>query len=122
MLGRLYEGEVCSAARALEVVGERWTLLILREALFAGVRRYGDFQARLAIATNVLQARLTYLVEAEVMEKVDGEYRVTPKGRDFVPVIMALTEWGDKWNAPDGPPAIYTHEVCGDDVALTTVC
>jgi DNA-binding HxlR family transcriptional regulator len=122
MLGKMYDGEVCSAARALEVVGERWTLLILREAAFAGSRRYNDFQGRLGIATNILKNRLAHLVEAGVMEHVDGAYILTEKGWDFVPAIVALTEWGDKWNAPQGPPVYYTHEPCGGDVSAQLVC
>ena len=69
MLGKVYDDEVCSAARALEVVGERWTLLILREAAFAGSRRYKDFQSRLKIASNILTNRLADLVDAGVMER-----------------------------------------------------
>jgi DNA-binding HxlR family transcriptional regulator len=122
MLGKVYDDEVCSAARALEVVGERWTLLILREAAFAGSRRYKDFQSRLKIASNILTNRLADLVDAGVMERIDGEYALTEKGLDFVPAIVALTQWGDKWNAPNGPPVYYTHKTCGGDVSAILVC
>jgi DNA-binding HxlR family transcriptional regulator len=121
MLGTTYDTQICSAARALEVVGERWTLLILRDAAFAGSRRYSDFQS-LGISTNVLKTRLERLVEVGLMRHTDGDYVLTEKGRDFVPTLMALTQWGDKWNAPDGRPIIYTHESCGGEVSIAMVC
>src|SRR5690349_16346861 len=99
MLGRTYDAEVCSAARALEVVGERWSLLILRNAMFAGHARFTDFQRSLGIAPNVLTKRLAEFVESGLMASVgDGhaEYVLTEKGRDLVPAILALTEWGDR--------------------------
>src|ERR687890_755778 len=109
MLGKTYDSEVCSIARALELVGERWSLLILRNALFAGSTRYGEFQRSLGIATNILQDRLDGFVEAGIMERrrsadrgEPGEYVLTEKGRDFAPALIALTEWGDKWAAADG--------------------
>jgi DNA-binding HxlR family transcriptional regulator len=121
MLGKTYDTQVCSAARALEVVGERWTLLILRDSLFAGSRRYSEFQ-RLGIATNILKARLAWLVEAGLMVHRDGDYLPTQMGRDFAPTIMALTQWGDKWNAPNGRPIIYTHTTCGHELAVQVAC
>lgn len=128
MLGRMYEGEICSAARALEVVGERWSLLIVRNALFAGMSRYSEFQRALKIAPNVLAKRLADLVEAGILQQEQGEsgsraeYRPTEKGRDFAPVIVALSEWGDRWAAPDGPPVTYRHRGCGGRTALHAVC
>ena len=129
MLGKTYDSEVCSAARALELVGERWTLLIVRNALFAGATRYNDFRKDLDIATNILKARLDSLVNAGIMERRRYsqnpelyEYPLTDKGRELVYVILALTEWGDRWSAPDGPPILYTHTVCGAGVSLQTVC
>jgi DNA-binding HxlR family transcriptional regulator len=129
MLGRTYESQVCSIARALEVVGERWTLLILRNALFADSKRFNDFQRSLGIATNVLTARLDSLVEAGIMRRHRYseqpelyEYLLTEKGRDFAPALIALTEWGDKWAAPDGPPIRYTHEACGSPLSHELVC
>jgi DNA-binding HxlR family transcriptional regulator len=110
MLGKTYEAmaKVCSAARALEVVGERWSLLIVRDALYAGATRFNDFR-RLGIATNVLKTRLDGFVEAGIMERRSSserpehhEYVLTDKGRDLAPVIAALTAWGDHWVAPDG--------------------
>jgi DNA-binding HxlR family transcriptional regulator len=128
MLGRSYDREVCSAARALEVAGERWSLLILRNAAFAGVTRFTDFQQRLGIAPNVLAARLELFVAEGLMTVVPaatgyGEYRLTEKGLDFKPVIMALTEWGDRWAAPDGPPIAFHHDgPCGGRVSLSVGC
>lgn len=129
MLGRLYESENCSAARALELVGERWSLLILRNAAFAGQTRFSEFERRLGIAPNILASRLESFVAAGIMEvrpnvehKGQNEYVLTEKGRDFIPAIVALTRWGDRWAAPDGPPIIYEHESCGGDVELDLRC
>jgi DNA-binding HxlR family transcriptional regulator len=129
MLGKTYDGEVCSIARSLEVIGERWSLLIVRDALFAGSTRYGDFQRTLGIATNVLQARLEGFVEAGIMRRHRSaeqpnqvEYRLTEKGRDLAPALIALTEWGDRWAAPDGPPILYSHAACGSPVRVELVC
>jgi DNA-binding HxlR family transcriptional regulator len=129
MLGNTYDTQVCSIARALELVGERWTLLILRNALFAGSTRYGDFQRDLGIATNVLQDRLDGLVEAEIMERRPSaaqagvsEYVLTEKGRDFAPALVALTAWGDRWAAPDGPPILYRHTGCGSALGVELTC
>lgn len=127
MLGRTYDREVCSAARALEVAGERWSLLILRNAAFAGVTRFTDFQQRLGIAPNVLAARLELFVAEGLMTVTPaasgyGEYHLTEKGLDFKPVIMALTEWGDRWAAPEGPPIEYRHDGCGGRVRGVLHC
>lgn len=127
MLGRTYDREVCSAARALEVAGERWSLLILRNAAFAGVTRFTDFQQRLGIAPNVLASRLELFVSEGLMTVAPaptgyGEYHLTEKGLDFKPVIIALTEWGDRWAAPEGPPIAYEHEACGGHVGLLLRC
>src|SRR5215218_3946080 len=119
MLGKAYKDEVCSIARALEVVGERWSLLILRNALFAGSTRYSEFQHGLGIATNILRDRLDGFVRAGIMERRRysvqpelHEYILTEKGRAFAPALIALTEWGDRWAAPDGPPILYRHAAC----------
>ena len=127
MLGRTYDREICSAARALEVAGERWSLLILRNAMFAGVTRFTDFQQRLGIAPNVLAARLELFVSEQLMTVVEaptgfGEYHLTEKGLAFKPVIIALTEWGDRWAAPDGAPIRYEHDRCGGRVGLQLRC
>ena len=129
VLGRTYDSQVCSIARSLEVVGERWSLLIIRDALFAGSTRYSDFQRSLGIATNVLQVRLDRFVEAGIMRRhqyseqpPSYEYLLTDKGRDFAPTLIALTEWGDRWAAPDGPPILYRHTPCGAPVRHEVVC
>jgi DNA-binding HxlR family transcriptional regulator len=127
MLGRTYDREVCSAARALEIAGERWSLLILRNAAFAGMTRFGEFQESLGLAPNVLAARLDRFVEDGLMTALPGpaghaEYRLTEKGLDFKPVIIALTQWGDRWAAPDGPPIVYQHDECGGQVRARLHC
>ena len=129
MLRNTYDDQVCSIARALEVVGERWSLLILRNALFAGSTKYGEFQRGLGIATNVLQDRLDGFVRTGLMERRRyseqpelHEYILTEKGRAFAPVLIALTEWGDRWAAPDGPPILYRHADCGSPVGVDLAC
>ncbi|GAA1584298.1 helix-turn-helix domain-containing protein [Kribbella sancticallisti] len=129
MLGRTYERENCSAARALEVVGERWSLLILRNAMFSGSTRFTEFQRQLGVAPNILSNRLDRFVEAGVMEMRplpgdnDGhEYVLTRRGMDFQPVIIALTAWGDQYAAPQGPPILYEHDGCGGMVHQHLSC
>jgi DNA-binding HxlR family transcriptional regulator len=129
MLGKTYEDEVCSIARALEVVGERWSLLIIRNALFADSTRFSDFQRSLGIATNILQNRLDGFVAAGIMRRhryseqpALYEYLLTEKGRDFAPALIALTEWGDRWSAPGGRPVLYSHTVCGSEVGHEVLC
>ncbi len=128
MLGNRYEGEICSAARCLEAVGERWSLLIIRDALFVGVTHFNDFARRLGVARNILSARLDSFVETGIMERTNSDgsvyehYVLTDKGRDLAPVIVALTKWGDRWHAPNGPPIIYCHTSCGGDVEQYMHC
>jgi DNA-binding HxlR family transcriptional regulator len=118
----------CSVARTLEVIGEWWTMLVIRES-FNGVRRFDDFQGRLGIARNVLAARLQRLVDHEVLERRQyqdrpprWEYRLTEKGRDLYPVLLAMLAWGDRWTAgDDGPPLKLTHE-CGNEPDAVLVC
>jgi DNA-binding HxlR family transcriptional regulator len=123
MLGRLYETQNCSAARALELVGERWSLLILRDAMFGNLTRFSQFQKSLGIATNILAKRLEGFVEAGLMEHrqpgdsgEQAEYVLTQKGLELKPVIIALTEWGDKWVRPG--PVVYQNESDGQPVEL----
>lgn len=122
MLGRLYDNEECSAARTLELVGERWSLLILRDAMFRGSTRFSQFQKSLGIATNILARRLEGFVEARLMERrqsAEGdqaEYVLTRKGMELKPVIIALTEWGDKWLGPG--PVVYQSGQDGRKVKL----
>jgi DNA-binding HxlR family transcriptional regulator len=127
MLGRTYDREICSAARALEIAGERWSLLILRNAAFAGMTRFTEFQGSLGIAPNILAARLEHFLKEGIMTASPGaspyaEYRLTDKGQDFKRVIIALTDWGDRWAAPDGPPIVYEHGKCGGHVTLDLEC
>lgn len=128
MLGKTYDSQICSIARALEVIGERWSLLIVRDALFAGVTRFTDFQHNLGIATNVLQTRLDAFVEVGLMERRDvadsrqRAYVLTDKGRDLAPTLIALTHWGDRWAAPGEPPILYVHRGCGGGVHLEAEC
>jgi DNA-binding HxlR family transcriptional regulator len=110
------------------MVGERWSLLIIRNALFAGATRFNDF-LRLGIATNILKSRLDGFVDAGLMERRSDPgnpehhaYLLTDKGRELAPVIVTLTEWGDRWAAPDGPPVLYVHSVCGAPITQQTAC
>ena len=121
MLGRLYEGEDCSAARALELVGERWSLLILRDAMFGGCTRFSEFEHSLDIAPNILSKRLRGFVDAGIMEaRPSGEYHLTTKGLELKPVIVALTDWGDKWVGQG--PVVFVHEGCGGRVVQEFRC
>ncbi|MFD4959859.1 winged helix-turn-helix transcriptional regulator [Microbacterium sp. NPDC058389] len=127
MLGRTYETQVCSISRTLEVFGERWTFLILRNALFAESTRFSEFQKSLGIATNVLSSRLDHLVDEGVLERItndagEGEYRLTERGRDLAPALIALTEWGDRWAAPNGAPILYRHGRDEHPVRMRLVC
>src|SRR5436190_16497735 len=100
MLGRTYDRENCSMARALEFVGERWSLLIIRNAMFAGQTRFTEFQRSLGVAPNILANRLERLVDTGLMQlrqhNGDKEYVLTTKGLDLQPVIIAFTTWGDR--------------------------
>ena len=121
MLGRLYENQDCSAARTLELVGERWSLLILRDAMFGGFTRFSQFQKSLGIATNVLAKRLEGFVAAGLMEQpgsdsAQAEYVLSEKGLELKPAIIALTEWGDKWLQPG--PVVFESETDGQRVGL----
>jgi DNA-binding HxlR family transcriptional regulator len=103
----------CSLARTLEIVGDWWTLLIIRDA-FLGVRRFGDFQKSLGIAKNILATRLERLCEADILERGGSEmrplYRLTDKGLGLVPAMVALMQWGDKWASDGKPPVIVTDQ------------
>ena len=129
MLRADYDTQVCSIARALEVVGERWTLLIVRN-LFLGLRRFDELHENLGVARNVLAARLEKLVEAGVVEARPyserpprNEYLLTAKGRDLWPAIFALMRWGDTHApSPGGPPTVVVHRDCGGDVDSHRTC
>lgn len=122
----LARGE-CSLARAMEVVGERWTFLVLREA-FTGVRRFEDMQRHLGIARNVLADRLARLVEHGVLERrpyqarpVRNEYRLTPKGLDLYPALVGLLQWGDQWLSEQAPVELV-HRGCDQASGLHLCC
>ena len=122
-----FAGMTCSVAQALEVVGEWWTLLVVRDA-FLGVRRFDEFQSRLGVSRNILSERLEMLVRHGILEPVPyqehpprSEYRLTDKGRDLYPVIVTLRQWGDRWAQAGAPPVQVEHLDCGhDSVALLT--
>jgi DNA-binding HxlR family transcriptional regulator len=124
-----YENQSCSIAGALEVVGERWSLLIVRDILL-GLRRFDELQAHLGIARNVLQTRLTRLQEEGVIERVPyqerplrHEYLLTEKGLDLWPTIVALMKWGDRYAPPEGGPAVVIeHRGCGGAVDEHRIC
>jgi DNA-binding HxlR family transcriptional regulator len=123
-----FEQMNCSVAQCLEVVGEWWSLLIVRDA-FLGVTRFDDFQARLGISRNILNQRLTSLVEHGILERVPyqdhpprSEYILTTKGRDLWHVLTAMRQWGDTWAAPDGPPVELVHKTCGHVAEAVAVC
>ena len=129
MLGNDYENQTCSIAAALEVVGERWSLLIVRDVML-GLRRFDELQANLGVARNVLQTRLTRLLDHGVLEKhlyrerpPRYEYRLTEKGLDLWPAIVALMQWGDRHSPPPaGPPVLLEHKGCGGAVDEHRIC
>lgn len=127
MLGRLYEDQDCSAARALELIGERWSILILRDAIFRGFTRFSEFQHALQVAPNILAKRLENFVASGLMEapqhgqhSENREYRLTDKGQELKPIVMALSAWGAKWIRPGR--MIYAHGNCGGEVELRMRC
>jgi DNA-binding HxlR family transcriptional regulator len=113
---RPFEAQNCSIARTLAIVGERWTLLVMREVLL-GRRRFVDIRRHTGIAPNILSDRLQTLVEHELLELRDGgEYAATPKGRDLNPVLITLMQWGDKHAAGEaGAPRVVVHAACDHD-------
>lgn len=119
----------CSVARSVAVIGDRWTLMILRDC-FLGVRRFEAFEQRLQISRSIIADRLKRLVDEGVLARTAyqdkprrHEYRLTDKGLALHPVIMAIVHWGDVYCADDkGPPLIHTHRGCGHDFAPVTVC
>ncbi|HEX2575960.1 MAG TPA: helix-turn-helix domain-containing protein, partial [Aquihabitans sp.] len=129
MQRRSFEDVACSVAQTLEIIGEWWTPLILRD-LFLGVRRFDDLVERLDISRNVLTARLNHLVEHDVVARVPyqdkpvrHEYRLTEKGKDLWVVMVALREWGDRWTlGEDGPPVEMVHTTCGNVSHLVPTC
>jgi DNA-binding HxlR family transcriptional regulator len=129
MLGNEYEGQICSIARSLELVGERWTLLVVRE-IFHGRRKFSEMQRSLGVARNVLTARLQRMVDEGILERRPYserperyEYFLTEKGLDLWPVMIALMHWGDKYEPqPGGPPSIVVHKECGGEIDDRRIC
>ena len=125
-LGTDYAGQDCSLARALEVVGERWTLLVLRDCLF-GVRRFSDLLAHLDISRAVLASRLADLVEAGVLERREDrpgrpEYLVTEAGLALWPAVHALLRWGETYRAGGGRRRLFAHAPCDAELDETGRC
>lgn len=125
-----YDTANCNIAAALEIVGEKWTFLVLREA-FNGVRRFDDMQRRTGAPRQVLSNRLAHLIADGILRKSPyqepgqrprSEYRLTEKGIDLFPVIAALLAWGDKHAAAAGPQVLLTHRDCGAPVGLQLAC
>jgi len=129
MLNSRYPDLVCSVARALEVVGERWTILMIRDAMF-GVSRFEGFQESLGIARNVLTDRLDHLVaEGVLIRRPYGrgqgryDYRLSDKGRELGVTVLALMKWGDEYYpAPGGAPRLSQHRECGASVDVVLSC
>ncbi|HEX4673561.1 MAG TPA: helix-turn-helix domain-containing protein [Solirubrobacteraceae bacterium] len=129
MLQRSYPDQVCSIARSLEVVGERWTLLILRDAVL-GMSRFEEFQEDLGIATNTLTNRLKLLCDEQVLERVSDpdrpgrpKYVLTDKGRELAPALILLMKWGDRhYPTPTGPPRLTLHAGCGGNIGPDLCC
>ena len=112
-----FDKENCSVARTLEIVGDWWTLLVVREA-FIGTRRFADFEANLDISKNILAKRLDHLVDHGVLSRVDAgvhghryEYELTPKGKDLVTILTALRQWGDRWVFGEGREPLLVVDV-----------
>jgi DNA-binding HxlR family transcriptional regulator len=129
VLQRDYPDQVCSIARSLEVIGERWTLLILRDAVL-GLTRFEEFQESLGIASNVLTNRLKLLCDERVLERVPDpgrpgrpKYVLTDKGGELAPALIVLMKWGDRhYPTPNGPPRLTLHAGCGGSVDADFRC
>jgi DNA-binding HxlR family transcriptional regulator len=123
--------DTCTIGRAMAVLGERWTLVVLRE-VFNGVRRFDDMHMRTGIPRQVLTNRLATLVDSGVLRRVPyrepgararHEYRLTPKGFDLYPVLLAVAEWGNRYLAdPEGPPIAFAHRGCDAEVHVEMHC
>ncbi len=120
---------MCSVARVASIVGEPWTLLILRDA-FSGIRRFDEFQRSLGVTRHLLSKRLRKLIDAQILTKISHssaphrrEYRLTRRGLALYPVMMTLSQWGDDWlDHGEGPPIKYTHIRCGKQIQAVLTC
>lgn len=127
MKRKTFADDACPIARSLDVLGERWTLLILREA-YRGVRRFADFERELGVAKNVLSARLKALVESGVLDRTPSredarsiEYRLGRKARELFPVLMALALWGERWACDGGSKLRFSNRHTGAALAAVRV-
>ena len=125
-LPRDYDGQACALARALEVVGERWTLLILRD-LFFGVRRFSDLQVHLDVPRAVLSARLARLVGTGIIERRPyragrDEFLLTDAGLELWPIVHRLMQWGERHLVGDGPVRLFSHAACGTVLTHEGAC
>lgn len=126
-----WSAENCTLGRAMEILGEKWTILVLRE-VFVGIRRFEDMRVRTGIPRQVLTNRLAALVGHGILrrhpyqepgERVRDEYRLTEKGFDLYPVLVAILAWGDRYlGDPDGPPLALAHRDCGAPVSAELRC
>lgn len=126
---RDFPRDACSVAATLEVIGERWTMHVLREA-FLGVRRFEDFRRNIGVARNILSDRLNTLVSEGILRRVPyserplrHEYRLTEKGVDLYGVLIELGKWGDRWEPrPEGPALVLRHRDCGAVIQPVLAC
>jgi DNA-binding HxlR family transcriptional regulator len=123
-----FEDVNCSVAQCLEVIGDWWTMIVVRD-VFMGVNRFDELQARTGISRNVLGERLARLVDDGVLKKVPYQdhparydYRLTEKGRDLWLVLTAMRQWGDRWAAPNGPPIELIHRECDHRAEVVATC
>ncbi|WP_040525808.1 winged helix-turn-helix transcriptional regulator [Gordonia effusa] len=118
----------CSVAQCAHIIGERWSVLLIRDAMM-GITRFEDFRARTGIARNILSSRLDDLVSNGILTRVQyadkpvrHEYVLTEKGMDLWHVLGAMAQWGDKWSAPNGPPVVLEHSACDHQATITPTC
>ena len=126
-----YDSDTCSIARTVALVGDRWTLLVLRDVV-NGVGRFDELAGHLGIARNILSGRLARLEEAGLVERTAYRepgarerhaYRLTGPGRELVPILLAFMAWGDRHLAgPEGPPAVVRHADCGAPIKVSLTC
>jgi DNA-binding HxlR family transcriptional regulator len=122
-------GWPCTIARSVDVLGDHWNLLLIRQACL-GTRRFEDFQRSLNIGRNILTLRLNRLVDEDLLERVEyrhnpprREYRLTQKGREVYPILAAMAAWGERWlTGPEGTPLVLHHTGCGRDMRAVVVC
>jgi DNA-binding HxlR family transcriptional regulator len=121
--------QTCSIARSLAIFGDTWTLLVIRQ-IFMQIRRFSEIQLSLGITKHRLTDRLNRLIEQDILykelydEKYNRfEYKLTPRGLDLYPILISITNWGDKWTADeDGAPVKYVHKTCGHDADPIFTC